>query len=222
MPPPEAAPMRADVTQADREAAADLAAQFQRYTYLQVEAPAIQRGEHDDWELVTSFARHRLAHTARPDAGDEVERFWLIIREPGMVPDRKGPFKITDTAKILREFLAANPNAFIDYLTVTPEGEPYVDHGPQVLQVADGRSMSVGRKHNERVKTAALAAMREGVDRGMVEREELAKILCDDKKSRQIALVVGEADYENSRPDVRAYWLAIADAAAAALSRKGG
>jgi hypothetical protein len=99
---------------------------------------------------------------ARPDAQDEVERFWLIIREPGMVPDCKGPFKITDTAKVLPEFMAANPHAFIDYLTVTRDGEPYVDHGPQVLQMTDGRSMAVGRRHNERVKAVALAAMREG------------------------------------------------------------
>lgn len=89
----------------------------------------------------------------------ESNRFWLIIREPGTIPNRKGPFKITDTAKVLREFMAANPNAFIDYLTVTPDGEPYVDHGPQVLQMADGRSMSVGRKHNERVKAAALRTL---------------------------------------------------------------
>lgn len=83
MTPPEAAPMREDVTQADREAAADLASQFQRYTYVQVEAPAIRRGEHDDWELVIAFARHRLAHTARPDAGDEVERVAALTPWPG-------------------------------------------------------------------------------------------------------------------------------------------
>lgn len=103
---------------------------------------------------------------------EQESRFWLIVREPGMVPDRKGPFKVTDTAKVLREFMAANPLAFIDYLTVTPDGEPYVDHGPQVLQFTDGRSMSVGRKHNARVKAAALATRPPAED--AVERVRLA------------------------------------------------
>lgn len=88
------------------------------------------------------------------DIPDLTARFWLIVREPGCVPDRKGPFIIADTAKVLREFMAANPTAFIDYLTVGPDGSPDVEHGPLVLQYTDGRSMSVGRKHNERVREA--------------------------------------------------------------------
>ncbi|MGT2514768.1 hypothetical protein ACVOMT_11520 [Sphingomonas panni] len=82
-------------------------------------------------------------------------RFWLIVREPGMVPRQKGPFRSADTAKVLREFIAANPRAFIDHLTIDADGTPWVDHGPEVLQMTDGRSMSVGRKHNERVRAAA-------------------------------------------------------------------
>lgn len=89
-----------------------------------------------------------------------VERkFWLIIREPGLVPDQKGPWPLEQTASILREFMAANPKSFIDYLTIDPDGSPYVDHGPEVLQMTDGRSMSVGRKHNARVREAATAAL---------------------------------------------------------------
>ncbi len=160
----EAAPMRANVMQviqADRDRLADHLNPDGSSEEPGDWVHSVRHGLADDYSLLHLLAAHRLAHTARPDAGDEVERFWLIIREPGMVPDRKGPFKIIDTAKVLREFMAANPNAFIDYLTVTPDGEPYVDHGPQVLQMSDGRSMSVGRKHNERVKAAALAAMDE-------------------------------------------------------------
>lgn len=81
-------------------------------------------------------------------------RFWLIVREPGMVPDCKGPWELADTAKVLREFMAANPTAFIDYLTVGDDGVPDVEHGPLVLQYTDGRSMSVGRRHNEQVRAA--------------------------------------------------------------------
>ncbi|MBQ1480656.1 MAG: hypothetical protein IIZ30_11520 [Sphingomonas sp.] len=87
------------------------------------------------------------------------QKFWLIIREPGLVPDQKGPWPLEQTASILREFMAANPKSFIDYLTIGPDGSPYVDHGPQVLQMTDGRSMSVGRKHNARVREAATDAL---------------------------------------------------------------
>ncbi|EGI55000.1 hypothetical protein SUS17_2081 [Sphingomonas sp. S17] len=85
--------------------------------------------------------------------------FWLIIREPGRVPDRKGPWPLKQTASILREFMAANPQSFIDYLTIGADGSPYVEHGPEVLQMTDGRSMSVGSKHNARVREAATAAL---------------------------------------------------------------
>lgn len=89
----------------------------------------------------------------------ETGRFWLIVREPGMVPDRKGPWPHRDTAKVLREFIAARPRAFLDVLTVDAGGTPWVEHGPQTLQIADGRSMSVGRKHNARVRAAAEEAL---------------------------------------------------------------
>lgn len=97
-------------------------------------------------------------------------RFWLIVREPGMVPRQKGPFRQPDTAKVLREFIAANPRAFIDHLTIDADGAPWVSHGPEVLQMTDGRSMSVGRKHNERVREAAEEALAHTVAEGVVER----------------------------------------------------
>ncbi len=95
-----------------------------------------------------------------PVSGDEVERrFWLIVHEPGMVPERKGPWRATDTAKVLREFIAARPSAYLHVLTVGADGVPDIDHGPQVLQMLDGRSMSVGRKHNARTLAAHSAAL---------------------------------------------------------------
>ena len=42
-------------------------------------------------------------------------------------------------------------------------GHPQIEHGPEVLQQTDGRSMSVGRKHNSRVREAE-AALKGGVD----------------------------------------------------------
>ncbi|WP_371421496.1 hypothetical protein [Tardiphaga sp.] len=166
---PEPTPMREDVRQAVSAA------------IIKERDKPLQGPEHGAWDrgrraglseaarIARRVEAERLAQTTRPGTADEHSRFWLIIREPGMIPDRKGPFKITDTAKVLREFMTANPNAFIDYLTVTSDGEPYVDHGPQVLQMTDGRSMATARKHNERVKAEAITAMRDGVDGGMVE-----------------------------------------------------
>jgi hypothetical protein len=81
MTPPEAAPMREDVTQADREAAAVVfdrrsreAANREVSLLNQHYAKVIRAGEGDDFDAVQSVAVcRRLAHTARPDAGDEVE-----------------------------------------------------------------------------------------------------------------------------------------------------
>lgn len=96
---------------------------------------------------------------SQPREGGAEDRFWLIVREPGMVPDRKGPWPHRDTARVLREFIAARPRAFLDVLTVDEDGTPWVEHGPQALQMADGRSMSVGSKHNARVRAAAEEAL---------------------------------------------------------------
>lgn len=86
-------------------------------------------------------------------------RFWLIVHEPGMVPVRKGSWPSTDTKKVLREFIAAYPDAYLHILTIGPDGAPDVDHGPEVLQMLDGRSMGTGRKHNARTLAAHTAAL---------------------------------------------------------------
>jgi len=62
---PTAAPMREDVTQADVKAAAAI------MEWLLTECEPSQMPTGADNPLVQAFARHRLAHTARPDAGDE-------------------------------------------------------------------------------------------------------------------------------------------------------
>ena len=85
-------------------------------------------------------------------------RFWLIVHEPGLVPVRKGPWNSTEMAQVMREFIAAKPTAYLHVLTTGYDG-PWVDHGPEALQMLDGRSMGVGRKHNERTKAAHLAAL---------------------------------------------------------------
>lgn len=146
------------VTQADREAAAGVAHGFNRH----ILESGMRTGMQDHHAIVQAFARHRTNSEPRP-AGDLrgalADRFWLIVREPGMVPDRKGPWPHRDTAKVMREFIAARPRAFLDVLTIGPDGTPDVQHGPEALQMADARSMTVGSKHNARVRAAADEAL---------------------------------------------------------------
>lgn len=91
--------------------------------------------------------------------GRNSKRFWLVLQEPRRVPERKGPWLKTGMATILREFMAARPSAYIHVLTVDETGEPHVEHGPETLQMIDGRSMTTGAKHNASVQ-AAHAALR--------------------------------------------------------------
>lgn len=85
-------------------------------------------------------------------------RVWLILREPGCVPERKGPFPYRTIAKTLREFMTARPSALIDVLTV--EGSPEIEDGTQVLEMSDGRSSSVARRHRETTRAAFAAQIR--------------------------------------------------------------
>ncbi len=87
-------------------------------------------------------------------AGATKGRFRLIVHQPGMMPSRKGSWPLDQTASILREFIKAYPRAYLHVLTVDEDGAPWVEHGPEVLKMLDGRSMSVGRKHNARTRAA--------------------------------------------------------------------
>lgn len=80
-------------------------------------------------------------------------KFWIELREPGRVPERKGEFPIPGMSKILREFMDARPTAFLTVVTIGYTG-PDFQHGPEALQMADARSMERGRKHNARVREA--------------------------------------------------------------------
>lgn len=80
------------------------------------------------------------------------EKFWLILREPGCVPDLKGPWPHAMTKMVLREFLEARPSAFVTVLTIHANG-PDVQDGPHCLEMLDGRSKYTARRH--RVTSAA-------------------------------------------------------------------
>ena len=82
------------------------------------------------------------------------DRFWLIVHSPGCIPERKGWWKQAQFRMVMREFIAAYPTSYLHVLTLDAFGDPHVEHGPEALQMADGRSMSVGRKHNARTLAA--------------------------------------------------------------------
>jgi hypothetical protein len=90
---------------------------------------------------------------------EAIGRFWLVVHEPGMVSVRKGPWISSGFKSIIRDFIKAYPTAYLTVLTVDEAGVPHVEHGPEAIQMADGRSMSVGRNHNARTKEAHRAAL---------------------------------------------------------------
>ena len=81
---------------------------------------------------------------------------WLILREPGRVPQIKGPFHARTFAATLREVMKARPSAFITVLTWHHYG-PHVEDGPEALEIIDRRSASTAKRHRQ--STAAAFAM---------------------------------------------------------------
>lgn len=87
------------------------------------------------------------------DQDKHAGRFWLELREPGWVPERKGPWLLHGLASILREFMAVRPTAYITVVTIGHDGPSFQD-GPEALQMADGRSVATGSKHIARTSEA--------------------------------------------------------------------
>lgn len=79
--------------------------------------------------------------------------FWLILREPGKVPERKGSFRQEYLATTLREFMVARPTAFITVLRLSEAG-PDVQDGPECLEMLDGRTTSTAAKHRASTRAA--------------------------------------------------------------------
>ncbi|PSJ60803.1 hypothetical protein [Pseudaminobacter soli (ex Li et al. 2025)] len=85
-------------------------------------------------------------------------RFWLELREPNRVPQRKGPFLKSRTAEVLREFMDARPTAFISVVTVDHDG-PLFEDAPECLMIADGRSKARALRHIQSSKAAHASAL---------------------------------------------------------------
>lgn len=81
---------------------------------------------------------------------------WIVIRDPGCVPDVKGPFRPVQVAPFLREVFECRPYSFVEVLTVTYGGIVSVQDGPECLEMTDGRSAPIARKHRARLSASLL------------------------------------------------------------------
>lgn len=109
-----------------------------------------------------------------PPADVVEEKSWIVIRDPQCVPDVKGPFAPGDVAPFLREVFAARPFSYVEVVSIE-DGAILVQDGPEALQMLDGRSMSVGRAHNARLRSREVdpaAAIPQSPD-----REKIARII---------------------------------------------
>lgn len=84
------------------------------------------------------------------------DRFWLELRAPDCVPERKGPFPVRDTARIIREFLEANPRCLFTVVTVDDAGVPLFEDAAETLEILDGRLRHLVKRH--RASSAAAFA----------------------------------------------------------------
>lgn len=81
------------------------------------------------------------------------DRVWFILREPGCVPQRKGPFRHEQVKAFLRSLLSERPTALVTVLRIS-DGEPDVQDGPECLEMIDGRLRSIAARHRETTKAA--------------------------------------------------------------------
>lgn len=78
---------------------------------------------------------------------------WIILREPGCVPQRKGPFRATDIKAFLLEVFDARPSAHVTVLTLS-EGGPGVQDGPECLEMIDRRYRQRAARHRQTTRAA--------------------------------------------------------------------
>jgi len=189
--PANAAPMREDVTPEDENAAQPFMDRFLDGSFFA-----------DDFvELSQAFARHRLAHTARPDA----DMAWRLDR----IRDDDGPLTASDKA-FLTEAANCLRTARLD------AGDEAVERVARAIYDATHAGLrncyswddrwedhqEAGRERYYKESRAALGVMREGVDRGMVEREALENAInrmgWDEIHAFQNELRKGQDIYEDA------------------------
>src|SRR4051812_1193031 len=71
---------------------------------------------------------------------------WIIITDVNCVPDLKGPFPDSMLKQYLREALEERMGSRIAVATIH-DGSLSVQDGPECLQMMDGRSAPLARRH---------------------------------------------------------------------------
>lgn len=79
--------------------------------------------------------------------------FWVLVRDPGCVTERKGPFSSQALPTFLRDLFQTRPFSLVDVLHWGPDG-PSVTDGPQALMVEDWPSADVARNQINRLEEA--------------------------------------------------------------------
>lgn len=86
---------------------------------------------------------------------EHASRHWVIITDPGCVPDRKGPFLTgAQLKRFLREAIAGRPYSHL--IVISCADDPVVEDGTQCLEMLDARSFPTTRKHRARLHSIRL------------------------------------------------------------------
>lgn len=75
---------------------------------------------------------------------------WFILREPGCVPQLKGPFPPEQVKPFLVELTTFRQDALITVLRLGDDGMPDVQDGPECLEILDGRLRARAARHRAR------------------------------------------------------------------------
>lgn len=105
----------------------------------------------------------------------EMDYTWIILREPGCVPQRKGPFRPHQVKQFLLELFEARPTALVTVLSGLDACGPSVSDGPEWLEVSDRRYRSRAQRHRE-TSRAAWAGSHQRVTSHVLSELEIAAI----------------------------------------------
>lgn len=138
------------------------------------------------------------------------DRVWIELREPGLVPDLKGPFPSgPKVISFLREVFRERPTAYATVITLDYEGRPLLQDGPEYLMVADGRSMRSAARHIDRTEATHSAQHRLAAENEQL-RHTLATALqrlffYNERAAAELAAKAGLAPPERPKPDLHRY-----------------
>lgn len=80
------------------------------------------------------------------------EATWIIVTDPGCVPQRKGPIRDgRHLVEFLRELMEGRPTSHLIVARIDGD-QLHVEDGTQALEIADGRSAPTARKHRDRLR----------------------------------------------------------------------